>query len=352
MMIEATPEVLWEIAQVAEVTQLVYDRKVVLSYGVDGIDGEGEYTWGLRKIRIPELRSQHPELLGTNVVVGILDTGIDANHPELKGKVVAFKDFINSKDQPYDDNGHGTHVAGTIAGEGAGGTQIGIAPRARLVIGKILSGEGSGSLSGILRGMDWIANPNKETGSPLRPRVVNNSWGGQMSQDVRKDPFSQAVLNWVQLNIFPSFAAGNEGPSPQTLGSPGGLPDAFAVGATTEDDTIAQFSSRGPVEIIDAEGTLRTIMKPEVSAPGDKVYSSLPGGKYAKYSGTSMATPHITGVIALLVQVNPQLTVAGIKDVLMKTAIDLGSPGQDADFGAGRVDVVQAVEALEQKSQL
>src|SRR5262249_46298084 len=151
--------------------------------------------------------------------------------------------------EPYDDHGHGTHCMGTITGVGASGTQIGIAPGvSNLVVGKVFSASGGAQTSDLLRAMEWIADPDGNPATQDQPRVINNSWGGAMDGDIDHDPFGPAVLTWVQLNIFPSFAAGNEGPGESTVGSPGGLPQSFAMGATDSNDSIADFSSRGPVK--------------------------------------------------------------------------------------------------------
>jgi len=342
-------QLILEIADLPEVNQILLDRRVQLSFGQGAAEPQPEYTYGLQKIGVQELREKDGEMTGKGVLVGILDTGIDANHPDLKGKVVAWKDFIDNKDKPYDDNKHGTHVAGTIAGGNFSGTQIGVAPEARLVIGKILSGRGGGKLSGILRAMEWIANPDNSAAATFRPRVVNNSWGGPMGNDLRNDPFVQAVHTWIDLQIFPSFAAGNEGPNPGTVGSPGGIPEAFAVGATDKDDKVTNFSSRGPVTVTDMDGNQKTYSKPEISAPGRDIFSSVPGGGYDTFSGTSMATPHVTGVVALLCQANPELKIADIKKILMKSADPMGSSnGIENSYGSGRMNVVKAVDMIRQ----
>lgn len=347
IIMSASPEAIWEFAHLDEVTQILLDESVAMSEPVEvekAWPNETDYTYGLKRIRIPELRMQRPDINGEGVVVGILDTGIDPNHPELRGKVVAWRDFVGERETAYDDHGHGTHVAGTIAGEGVGGTQIGIAPKAKLVIGKIFNSSGSAQLSWILQGMEWIANPERKLGSNLRPRAVNNSWGGRMSSDIRHDPFAQQVVNWVQLQIFPSFAAGNAGPYKSTVGSPGGLPMAFAVGATDEDDRVTIFSSRGPVTIIDNEGQKKELIKPDISAPGNRVLSAIPNGGYAKMSGTSMATPHVTGAVALIYQFRPDLSVDQMMTLLMESAEDMGIQGKDNDYGAGRLDVLRALD--------
>jgi subtilisin family serine protease len=172
MMATASQQLIMEMAALPEVNQILLDRKVSLNVPYQGeADAQQEYTYGLQKIGVQELREKDSEMTGKGVLVGILDTGIDANHPDLQGKVVAWKDFIDNKDKPYDDNKHGTHVAGTIAGGNASGTQIGVAPEVKLVIGKILSGRGGGKLSGILRAMEWIANPDNSPTATFRPRV-------------------------------------------------------------------------------------------------------------------------------------------------------------------------------------
>lgn len=350
LMATASPEVIAEMADRDDVQKIILDRRIVLDRDyreVEELDGSA-FTYGLEKIGVPELRGKHSDLTGKGVTVGIIDTGLDASHPEFKGKEVLFKDFLNNKTEPYDDNGHGTHVAGTISGIGAGGTQIGIAPAVKLVIGKVFTASGSGSLSAILRAMEWIADPSgKEANGKNRPQVVNNSWGGGMGEDVKDDPFYQATLTWVQLEIFPCFAAGNSGPSASTVGSPGGLPPAFAVGATDSEDEAASFSSRGPVSLT-VDGKKLNYVKPDVAAPGVKVLSSMPGGKYGTMSGTSMATPHTTGAIALLYQAKPGLKIAQVREILSKTAQHLGEDGKNNTFGAGRINVAASVDQMEE----
>lgn len=336
-------DVITDIANRPEVTHILLDRKFVLSpEGQEEIEPQGAYTYGLEKIGVPEVRQAKPELTGKGVIVGIVDTGIDAKHPEFANKKITFHDFVGTKTEPYDDNGHGTHVAGTISGIGASGTQIGVAPDVTLVVAKVFSSGGGASLSGLLRGMEWVADPDGNASTNDKPRVVSNSWGGALDKDLSHDPFLPAVMTWIQLEIFPSFAAGNAGPSPETVGSPGGLPPAFAVGATDSDDNVADFSSRGPVKGT-ADGKAVSYVKPDVSAPGHKVYSSIPGGKYASFSGTSMATPHVSGAIALLYQAFPNLTVAQMKELVMKSSDDLGNSGKDNDFGAGRLHIPRAM---------
>lgn len=269
-----------------------------------------------------------------------IDTGIDANHPELKGKVVLWKDVISNKTAPYDDNGHGTHVAGTIAGN----TGIGAAPGAKLIIGKVFSSGGSATTDGILKAMQWIADPDGKPDTKDFPVLVSNSWGGG-SPSKTKDPtdevFCQAVDSWLKLGIAPIFANGNSGPRAPSVGLPAGCPGTIAVGATDSNDNIASFSSRG-----NADWKSGSILKPLVSAPGVNVNSAKAGGGYVEHSGTSMATPHVSGAATLLFQAKPNMTVKELAAMLVKGSKDLGKQGPDPDFGEGRINAMDSVEFM------
>lgn len=307
---------------------------------VSGSGDAQETTYGMKKLGIPELRAKFPELIGTGVTVGILDTGIDANHEELKGKVINWKDVISDKKAPYDDNGHGTHVAGTISGNSG----IGAAPGVKLIIGKVFSSQGSASTDGILKAMQWIADPDGNPDTKDFPVLVSNSWGGggpSKNKNPTDEAFCQAVDSWLKLGIAPIFANGNSGPGAQTVGLPAGCPGTIAVGATDANDAIASFSSRG-----NAVWKSVTLQKPMVSAPGVDVLSAKAGGGYVKFSGTSMATPHVSGAAALLYQVNPKMTVEQLASILVKGSKDLGKQGADPDFGEGRISVYDSVEFM------
>lgn len=298
------------------------------------------FTPGLEKMRLPELWRRQPTIDGRGVRVGILDTGIDESHPDLKGKVVAFRNFSEmERSTPYDDHGHGTHVAGTIAGGRASGTAIGVAPGVRLVVGKIFDEEGSADEAQILDGMQWMADPDGNPATDDAPMLVSNSWGSDVpsGDPVNKGP-CRAVDGWMKLSILPIFAAGNYGPKPRTVSVPAACPAAVAIGATDFNDEIAPFSARGPV--IWSTGTL---MKPLLSAPGVKILSTTLFGRYGTMSGTSMATPHVAGVAALVYQRNPRARPEDVVQALVRGAVDLGPAGQDPGFGWGRLDAVRAV---------
>ncbi|MFA0752860.1 MAG: hypothetical protein IMHGJWDQ_000624 [Candidatus Fervidibacter sp.] len=308
------------------------------------------YTWGLRKIRVPEAW-QTFQVQGEGVVVGVIDTGIDPNHPDLQGKlrpVNGWFDALNGQPTPYDDIGHGTHVAGTIAGGNASGVHIGVAPRATLIVARALGGSG-GTFESVTAAMQWVMDPDGDPNTDDGADVVNNSWRTIGSNSPNMIAEWRDILNaWIAARIFPAFSIGNEGPNPRTTGSPGDYPMAFGVGATDSDDQIADFSSRGPVFW---EG-IGDIVKPDVSAPGVDILSSVPDGGYEHWDGTSMACPHVAGTVALMLslaiknRVIDQVDVDFLKRALEQTAVDLGPPGKDNDYGSGRIDAFEALRRI------
>ncbi|ALC90883.1 hypothetical protein AM500_14640 [Bacillus sp. FJAT-18017] len=307
--------------------------------------------WGLEKIFAPKVWGQYG-LKGEGVVVGIMDSGVDGKHEALKNNYrgrdgnhqFSWIDLSGEGYQtPDDGNGHGTHVAGTAVGGGAG-EAVGVAPGAEWIAAKIFNDGGSTSLSAIHRAFQWFMAPG---GDPSKaPHVVNNSWGNSNTYNLE---FYEDVKAWVSAGIFPSFAGGNEGPGAQTIGSPGSFPESFAVGATDKYDQVASFSSRGPVYWQDGSGGTNRLIKPDISAPGHQIYSAWPGqlkkGKYNTISGTSMATPHVTGAIALLYQANPNLTIDEVKQTLkdtVRTEPHMGTLPNDS-YGNGIINIYQAI---------
>jgi subtilisin family serine protease len=271
---------------------------------------------------------------GTGVTVAVLDTGIDATHPDLAGQVTAQMDFVG--DSTVDDLvGHGTHVASTIAGTGAasGGKYKGVAPGAKLLNGKVCAGSFCPE-SAILAGMLWAA----ESGA----RVVNLSLGGADSPGA--DPLEEAVDALTeQYGTLFVVAAGNDGPAPGTVGSPAGAEAALAVGSVDRDGLVANDSSRGPRA---TDGAL----KPDVTAPGVGIVAARAANAgigqpvdshYLRLSGTSMATPHVAGAAAILAQTRPSWTAGQLKAAL--TASAAPNPASDVIAqGAGRVDARSA----------
>ncbi len=228
---------------------------------------------------------------GSGITIGIIDTGIDASHPDLQGKVIGWVDFVNGKTTPYDDNGHGTHVASIAAGTGAAsnGKYKGMAPPGAKLVGiKVLGGDGSGSISDIINGVDWAVQNKDKYGI----KVINLSLGSSQSSD-GTDSLSQAVNNAWDAGIVVCVAAGNSGPDKYTVGSPAAASKVITVGAVDKYDVITDFSSRGP--------TADNRLKPEVVAPGNWIIAARASGTqltdvtigdyYVAAPGTSMATP-------------------------------------------------------------
>jgi subtilisin family serine protease len=322
----------------------------------DPIDGsnedarpEGPYTYGLSKIRINELAQLYPYVTGKGVRVGHLDTGVNPKHPDLEGKILAFRDFSKAQiseggyysrggSDAYDDNNHGSHTAGTIVGGASSGTRIGVAPGASLIVGKIFNTQGSADEAEILEAMQWVADPDGDPKTRDGAMVVSNSWGGIPGTPEQEKPLWNAVSNWINMGIFPVFAAGNEGPNGATMSTPGGYPQSFSVGATDSQDLVASFSSRGP---FDFGGV--TFNKPDISAPGVNVYSATANGKWAKFSGTSMATPHVAGLVALMLSVNQYMNVDQIARWLTYYTRDVDQEGYDFNTGWGRIDAMKVL---------
>ncbi|TVQ79032.1 MAG: hypothetical protein EA369_05535 [Bradymonadales bacterium] len=313
---------------------------------------ESKLTYGLQVMNVPSVWDQG--YTGRGVLVGVLDTGIDLEHPNLKGRVVAHRDFTNENDIK-DGNGHGTHVAGTIAGNDHGGTAIGVAPDSELIIAKIFDSRGRTQLSSILNAMQWMLSA-RDPARPDQPvHVASNSWGAAIPFILG---FADSVRSWRRFGIFPNFAAGNSGSRPLSVGAPASYSFSFAVGAVDENMNITSFSSRGPSVWLprwDMEDPRwfqgwwpQLLKKPEVSAPGLNVLSAIPNGELRRYSGTSMATPHVAGVLALILEANPHLTIEELEEILNETAQSRGAEGKNNTYGHGVVQADVAVErALE-----
>jgi subtilisin family serine protease len=304
----------------------------------------GTGNWGLEVVNAPAVW-RDLAINGAGVRVGSIDTGVDASNPDLAGKVVAWRDFVSGRPEPYDDNGHGTHTIGTMVGGDRGGAAVGVAPGATVVVAKAIGANGVGPGSALLAAAQWMTDPDGNPATADQPVVVNNSWSAENPNDPW---FRTLIRRWLELGIVPVFAAGNSGPGAGTIGSPAGYPEALAVGAVNPNNSLANFSSQGPVtwENLDglgpAAGTVLT--KPDVVAPGVAITSTV-GSGYLAFSGTSMAAPHVAGIVALMTQANPSLRGQAAADVVRQTAADLGAAGADSRFGMGRVDALAAVRA-------
>ncbi|HEY84335.1 MAG TPA: S8 family serine peptidase, partial [Chloroflexi bacterium] len=302
--------------------------------------------WGVEKIEANAVW-QSLGIDGDGVVVANIDTGVDFLHPDLQKRYRGYQSAVlpplhtgNWYDAtgegaiyPVDTNGHGTHTMGTTAGENG----IGVAPGARWIAVRAFNSSGQAMESWLHDAFQWILTPE---GDPaLAPDVVNNSWGSNSGSSAEFEDDVQLLLD---AGIIPIFSAGNSGPNSGTVGSPGSY--SFAVGATDSDDVIASFSSRGPSPWGE--------IKPDVSAPGVNILSSLPGGGYGVYNGTSMAAPHVSGLTALLLQADDSLSYPQLTRLLTETALSLGGSSPNNTYGWGRVDAYNALQTALNAGQL
>lgn len=347
------------LAQLQQVRQIEQDAlvrpaldKATLWFGVNkarddfGLDGNTDGS---------------PTYSKDDIVIAVLDTGINAAHVDLDGgKVIGWADFIDSEPSPYDQGDdcgyHGTHVSSIAAGEGQGDSAFkGVAPGAALVGVKVLGLQDPfqdcvGTVSQVNAGIQWVID-NKAT---YNINIMNMSLGASGCSD-GQDSQSLLVNSAVASGITATVAAGNEGPNLCTIGTPGAAEDAITVAAISDVEPgpavrfncdsnfvsggfrLACFSSRGP--------THDSRIKPDIAAPGVQITAADGAGAngYVSLSGTSMATPFVAGVAALMLQADPSLTPAQIKTVLMDTAVDWGPDGKDIDYGAGRLDAYEAI---------
>jgi serine protease AprX len=335
--------------------------------GGGGGGGDGNIECGVDLMGAPQVWNDLG-ITGQGVVVGVIDTGLCITHPDIANQLWLNADEIpgnnidddgngfiddirgwsfdnnGSSSNISDTNGHGTHVSGTVAGDGANGTVTGMAPNSQIMTIKFWNSF-SGQLS-VWNGMQYGVDNGAD--------VLTASLGWPHSQNPNRPMWREVCENAMAAGVVVVYAAGNEGgftPPPDQVRTPGDVPDMITAGATNCSDVIASFSSRGPV-------TWQNIppyndwpfppgkLKPTVSAPGvDTVSLNNNCSGYRTLSGTSMATPHIAGAIALILEANPALDHWEVKQILKDTAIDLGASGPDNTYGAGRVDAYEAVVA-------
>lgn len=268
-----------------------------------------EMQWGVKRVNAG---AAWGKTMGQGVKVGIIDTGMDYTHPDLKANYVGGYNALDPSKTPLDDNGHGTHVAGIVGAVNDGAGVVGVAPKASLYAVKVLSAQGSGSYSGIVDGIQWAVN-NKMN-------VVNMSLGSPSGSPA----IQKAVEAAYKAGVTLVMAAGNDsGP----VNYPAKYPQSIAVAASDSADKIASFSSRGP-EIA-------------VIAPGVAINSTYMGGTYKSLSGTSMASPHVAGLAALAVAAGAK-TPAAVRKALQGAAVSIGLP--PSEQGAGLVDAGKLVK--------
>ncbi|MBA7671773.1 hypothetical protein ES703_79936 [subsurface metagenome] len=283
---------------------------------VYAIDAELDNSWGVKHIGAGIVHDGDNK--GTGVKIAIIDSGVDYNHPDLNDNYAGGWDFVNNDSDPMDDDGHGTHVAGTIAAGDNGVGVVGVAPEARIYALKVLEG-GTGDYSDVIAAIQWAVDNGIQ--------VTNNSYGssGDPGTTVKA-----AFDNAYAVGVLHVAAAGNEGIPPgrgDNVIYPARWDSVIAVAATDENDNRARWSSTGP--------------DVELSAPGVNINSTLPGGDYVRMSGTSMASPHVAGTAALVITAG--ITGNGaVRQQLVDTADDLGDAEWDTKYGYGLVDANEA----------
>jgi subtilisin family serine protease len=376
----ATAEVIDELSKRNDISSIDFDEYRVLidqdenkdAIVEQGNSGSREITWNVIKINADDVWALG--INGAGIVVSVIDTGVNYEHFDLADHVwesAEFPnhgyDFINDDNNPMDDHGHGTHCAGTVAGDGTSGTQTGVAPEATIMCCKVLDAGGGGNESGVWAAIQFSVEQGAD--------VMSLSLGWQHSWGVDRATWRTSFDNAMAAGIIASVAAGNEGdqqgtyPIPDNVRTPGDLPPAWlhpdqtliggvsgiiCIGATDVNDNLAGFSSRGPMDWSEVSPfndypyqPEMGLIRPDICAPGVDITSldySSNNGYASGWSGTSMATPANAGVIALMLQKNNLLTPEQIDQTLEETAVVL-VPGKNNNSGSGRVDALAAVEA-------
>jgi subtilisin len=299
---------------------------------IQATDAELSNSWGVEHIGAGVVQASGNK--GAGVKVAILDTGIDYNNPEFAGRYAGGYDFVNSDNDPMDDNGHGTHVAGIIAAADDGSGVVGVAPEAEIYALKVLDKNGSGSFFDVIAALDWVCG---DYGSPPKAYITNNSYGSTgYPGSLVQNAFDFADALWGVLNIA---AAGNSGTLSGTgdnVEYPGRFASVVAVAATDRNDVRGYFSSTGP--------------DVELAAPGVAITSTVLNDEYETWSGTSMASPHVAGTAALVIASGIQDTDRDgfindeIRQRLVNSTIDLGASGRDIQYGWGLIDAQKSAQ--------
>jgi subtilisin family serine protease len=279
---------------------------------------------------------------GQGIVVANMDTGVDVTHPDLasrwRGGTNSWYDPNGEHPAtPTDVDGHGTWTMGVMVGGDAGGSSVGVAPDATWIAVKIFNDRGTATSTGIHQGFQWLLDPDGNPATPDAPDVVNDSW--TMSASGCLLDFQPDLATLRTAGILPVFAAGNYGPLSGTSRSPANNPEAFAVGATDDADGVYPYSSRGP------SGCGQPVY-PQVVAPGVGIHTTDLYSLYADPTGTSVAAPHVAGVLALLLQAFPGMSADRQAAALESSAVDLGPVGADDSYGQGRLDALAAYQWL------
>jgi Subtilisin-like serine proteases len=291
------------------------DRRITVHTAAKTMPLDKGIPWGVQQIKAPLAWSS---TTGHRIKIGVIDTGVDFSHPDLRQSLSRGINLLNRSMLPHDDNGHGTHIAGTIAAANQVHGMIGIAPRAQILPVKAFDHNGSAFVSDIILGIDWCVRN--------RVHIINMSFG----MKTRSKALLNAINNAYNAGVIVVASSGNDGKR-RSVDYPARYPQTISVGATNKLRRIAPFSNRGT--FID------------IYAPGDKIFSAWLRGKYHEMSGTSMATSHVSGAIALLLAHKPGLSPAEIKAILKKSYLPLRST--KAPRYTGEIDVMKMLGAAE-----
>ncbi|KZE38008.1 peptidase S8 [Bhargavaea cecembensis] len=363
MAVTATKEVAEKLAGFSEVEKILPDenRQLFVTKTPEAETPKSKIAnveWNVERVKAPE--AWNLGIDGTGTVVASIDTGVQWDHPALKQQYRGYNaatgetnhdynwfDATVGNTTPYDDQGHGTHVTGTMVGaEPNGNNQVGVAPGAKWIAVKAFTSAG-GTDSDLLDAAQWILAPTDSEGNArvdMAPDVVNNSWGGGPGLD---EWYLEVVQNWRAAQIFPEFSAGNttlfNPGGPGSVAAPANYRESFATGATDINNKVAGFSLRGPSPYGE--------IKPDISAPGVNIRSAVPGSGYeGGWNGTSMAGPAVSAVAAMLRQVDADITVDEMEQILTDTAVPLTDSQYPTvpnhGYGYGLVDAMAAVSSL------
>jgi subtilisin family serine protease len=335
LQVVAVPSVIYELAALPAVQEIRANATIQAPAAPAGATAPTEPNVAL--VNAPALWERGYD--GHGIVVASMDTGVDATHPDLAAR---WRGGSNSwydpngqhPTTPTDVSGHGTWTTGVMVGGDAGGTTVGVAPGAQWIAAKIFDDRGVATTARIHAAFQWLLDPDGNPSSDDAPNVVDESWN--MSGSGCQLEFQLDLHALRAAAILPVFAAGNRGPNAATSVSPGNNPDAFAVGGTDLGDAIDPSSSRGP-------SACGQTIYPSLTAPGVTIHTTDLYGYYTTQTGTSLAAPHVTGGLALLLSALPNLSAEQQESALRSGAVDLGASGADNVFGSGRLDLLNAL---------
>ena len=342
--VEAQSETIWDLAARPDVGLIRQDSIHALDDDLSSLQvlsstlTSGSVQWNVARVGADRVWNELG-ITGRGIVVANLDSGVDWQHPALLSQYRGYSDkgwpthtgnWFCSTDEGYvypgDGLGHGTQTMGIMVGQNG----VGVAPGAQWIAAKVFDNQGIGYDSWIHEGFQWVLAPG---GDPaLAPDVVNCSWGSTIGAREEFLPDVQALRS---AGIVPIFSAGNSGPAEETIHSPGSYAESIAVGATDQDDLIARFSGRGPSPWDE--------VKPELCAPGVGIWSTRPGGSLGEGSGTSMAAPHVAGLVALILEAKPALSIDDVESAFTASARAMGEGQPNNTYGWGVVDGFAAV---------